>query len=476
MASNIYSYVLSYKNGTYSRVYGSATREAREVLRLLERGVPATALLCTRLRDKQEYLHGTYAGTVVVPANSPLLRRDLSEITPLYLNMGAGNEIQQAESRLVQSKLLVGRDAARRELNLTNRVLSAIFGPTTTNEALLEEKRQSFLLREKFGNALRGNSAFKRLLDRQANHLDVSTLIKEGFLPVECGVSEFTRGDAEYIFGGMKSETYSVESIVRTEDMYLREDVSIESTFKVPGIPLHTVHSTGLYERVTTARVGLYEISNSMLEWCENLLHRLKDSRPPDLGPIDRGTLLNVFAEDREWVNDDSGLIGQVSRDMIGRTKSCSVILVSSDRKLARQISRSANIHVFRVEPIQVIAQFPGRVWGRSWDDIHADTLWEKRNTTYPFPSKPVKIYFDTGSVASACSNLDHVEAGSVYYTRELLSTGFLPNSHKRYSTVRRVPHTQDTLTFEQFGPMQDNRGGTRVRTRPHRGARYSKY
>jgi hypothetical protein len=366
---------------------------------------------------------------------------------------------------------LIGKEGARREIAFSKRVSDAIFGISGTLEALLSDKRHVSSQRDQYGGALRGNSAFKRLLDRTANHLDPSLLIQEGFLPVGQGVLEFTISDAIYIFEGMKSETYTVESIIRTEDMYLREDVSMESTFKVPNIPLSTIGSMGPVVRYTSAKTGLYEVSSTMLEWCERLFTKLKIERILWQSPIPRDRLLSLYAEDREWVNDDTGLIGLISRHMAGKTKVDTVILVSSDRKLARQAAKSANCRVLRAEPKGVIQCFPSKVWGQVWDDLPYETLWSRRDLSQMEQNRPSAVFFDTGSMAAACSKLESVEVGSqrIIYSKELIQAGRHPSTNLRYSTCRLQPVTQEYLQFEVFYPMQDTRGG-HVKAKPPRG------
>lgn len=69
-SENLYLYTHAYRGGRCQRIYGSATRELRQTLSLLEEGQARMPILCRRLRDKQEYLHGTYAEKIFVPTNA----------------------------------------------------------------------------------------------------------------------------------------------------------------------------------------------------------------------------------------------------------------------------------------------------------------------------------------------------------------------------------------------------------------------
>jgi hypothetical protein len=65
---NIYRFVWSYKDGRYQRIYGSAMNELKQASESLAAGRPVHLSLCNRLRDKQQYLFGTYSDKIFVPA------------------------------------------------------------------------------------------------------------------------------------------------------------------------------------------------------------------------------------------------------------------------------------------------------------------------------------------------------------------------------------------------------------------------
>jgi len=234
---------------------------------------------------------------------------------PLYESVGSQNMFQAVEQRLVRTKALIGRREAEREVEKTLKTHDALIGMTSTMYAFEKWKQARSIARRKFDSALQANTAFSRLLSRSANGTEVETLIKEGFLSVGCGVTAFTKWDAKWLFSGGKGETFTIENLTTTEDMFIRSEVSTEESFKVGGIPLQfTTHGKTRVEE-TTCRVGLYQINSDMLSWSDRTLANLRERRSMTNSILRPSDLIDVFKEDLEWVNDDTMLVAQCLRD-----------------------------------------------------------------------------------------------------------------------------------------------------------------
>jgi hypothetical protein len=454
--ANLYTYVLCYKNGTYSRVYGSATNELRIVLQNLDRGEQDTPILCARLRMKQEYLHGTYGASVMVNRLPDLTRSDGTIVLPAYRNLGPANTIQQAESRLVRAKMLMTRTEASMLLEKSKRIEEGLIGIEDPLEVELGSKRISKRKREEYEGALRANSAFQRLLSRSANGTEVDKLVKEGFLNLTCGVKDFTKRDAFDLYRGLYSESYTIDNLIKTEDMYFSDEIADPGTFSVPGLLLKPIFSSGERLVQTTTKVGLYQISQSMLAWCEDLTKRLKSARRPN-SVLDAETLIRVFNEDREWVNDDDGLVGLISLDAAerGSTQLESIILVTDDRKLSGRVARSANILVYRVPAKDAILVSQQEVLN-SKSNFSLSTIWGSINhELHPKTPKPYRLYVDTGSVSAAASKMLVSPEGPPglikYKSFEPIFSGYVThgNTQRRVSKISKFQ--EEEISYARF-------------------------
>lgn len=432
---NLFLSVKAYRGGGYDRLYGTATREVDQCLSSLDKGIGSNPTLCLRLRDRQDYLHGTYAEKVLVPPKS-IMKFGVQPLPePLYLATGGQNRYQSFENRLLRTKTLLGRRDAEREVERTLKVSQAIFGAKPTPIVDLEWKRERFQARKKFGMALQANTAFKHLLDKKASVKDVSALIEQGFLSINTGVTEFSEWDALFLFSGAKKGTVSIEDLTCSEDMFLRKDVSTEESFKVGGIRLNPIVGRQAKPTTTVCKVGLYQINSTMEEWATSMESKLQEAREEAGKPLQPWQVHKVFDTDPEWVNDDTMLIAQCLRDTGERTSSiASVILVSGDRRLANQMANTCNVTVIRCMPSDIIRKFPNNVW-TSMTELPVHEVWNVVQHPHGIPT-PACIYLDTGSVASACSNMASGEAeglAGVIYRKDLIETGW-DASGKRYA------------------------------------------
>jgi len=458
---NLYLSVKAYRGGGYDRLYGSATQEAIQCLGRLDRGKGATPVLCSRLRDRQEYLHGTYADKILIPPERFKKRGVVALPDPLYESVGSQNMFQAVEQRLVRTKALIGRREAEREVEKTLKTHDALIGMTSTMYAFEKWKQARSIARRKFDSALQANSAFSRLLARCANGTEVETLIKQGFLSVGCGVTAFTKWDAKWLFSGGKGEAFSIENLTTTEDMFIRSEVSTEESFKVGGIPLSfTTHGKTRVEE-TSCRVGLYQINSDMLSWSNKVLEDLRERREIRKEILRPTDLLEVFNKDLEWVNDDTLLVAQCLHDTEQFTKFFCVALVSDDRRLANQMANTANVNVYRISPRDVVTALPHKSWN-SQTVIDVGELWalhwiniDQQNKV----NRPRKVYIDSGSVSAFCARYSRGMDGEgtevdKIYRRELISYG-RDHDGRRYSQYRIAEQPVTTrVRVETFRPI----------------------
>jgi len=430
--ANSYLYVKAYKGGTYSRVYGTAINEARYVLSEMDSGRPATVVLCARLREKQEYLHATYAQNVLVPPR-PDEPGELGKAlpTPLYKAAGAAAFVQAAERRLLATKRTLTRPQAEVELTRTKRICETIFGLDNVKE---KEHLDRLARREKtkqFDHALRANAAVARLLDRCATGDEVGILQREGFLNVGTGVLDINRQDVEWLVRGGRGEIYAIQDILRSEDMFVRTEVSLEESMKVPGLVLVTqMEGEKPLIRVTKAKVGLWKVDGTQEEWADNLIASLLKYREYGINPGPQ-ELIRALNENREWVSDDAILVE--SARMITHGKPVGTIaLVSADIRLGRHISKATGFHVVIVLPEIVIRLFKREAWSASSIQLTEEEEVSFRKILYLEERIPAveTILYDTGSFSASAMRYGENKNDSGH------KTGTMFKSDHRYTEV----------------------------------------
>lgn len=421
---NLYLSVRAYRGGGYDRLYGTSARELQECITRLERGESFTPILSLRLRDRQEYLHGTYAEKVFVPERDYLSSFRGNLPTPLYTASGGQNRFTAHENRLIRTRHVLQRPDAELEYDRTIRIRDALLGPWDSVQSAdthyaLERGRA----RREFGMALNANSAFKNLLDRDATIKDVHSLLKDAhFKHVNVGVVEFSILDANWIFNGAKGDVYSIEDLTSSEDIFLREEVSVEETLKVGNLTLHPIIGPVRKDIRTSSKVGLYQINQSMEQWAEGLANRITAERDRQGGPVDHLSLLRIFEEDPEWVNDDTLLIQMCLRDTANFAKaSCAVLLVSNDNRLGNQMANTCNVTVYRIGSLDYVLYCTNRGMDPQARQVDPKDLTHLLKLRTSQRGSIRFVYIDTGSVASACAEL-------------------VPSDDRPQNVMRRIP------------------------------------
>jgi hypothetical protein len=357
--ANTYLYLLAYKNGTYARVYASAISEARQCVAQLDSGVPASPVLCQRLREKQEYLHATYAQSVMVPPK-PLLKGAFGQDpVPLYTASGSVAFLQGAERRLIATRKVITRLDAEVEAQRSLRIHLFLFGTETGPRQVLLNQLEHRLAAENYGHAFRANAAVKSLLDREASGHEVTELIREfGFKDSGSGRKVLSLDDIMWLCSGGKGVAYTIDDLLPSYDMYLREEVSLEETMRVPGINLTPKIGKHYVTKTTVAKIGIWDTNPSLDAWADRFIGQMNLTREMGIIPSARD-VLSFLREDREWVSDDSIIIESVRQDTFGLPNQ-TVLVVTTDRKLCKTISEATGNYVVIVHP-DVLIYFSGQ-------------------------------------------------------------------------------------------------------------------
>jgi len=458
---NTYLSMKSFRGGGYDRLYGTAVEESKVVIAENERGLPSYAIISEILRDNDELAFATFANYVAVP--------DLEEIapdpdmpTPLYKRAGVRNEVTSVEGRLVNAKRLVTKPQAQVEWARTKRIQDYIF---SGKDILLSEdlsKCKRAQRRGKLYGALRGNTAFMNLLERKGSNKDIMDLLSQRWQTVSFGQSEFTVEHANWLSRGAKGETLNIYDIPSSYDMFVRKEVSLEESLKVGGINLRVQGASDWMPQKTVAKVGLYEITKPMEQWCDDKIDALIAIKADKGRPLHRHELMPIFTEDREWVNDDTSLIQMcidITREMPPHSQVC---LISNDRRLANQMSHQTNTVVILVDPACLPRVFPEKVWNEAskLTALEVFMKYPKNRFSYGYLKIPVAVLIDTGSVSSALSRLEVDDSSGVtkFFERRYTVCGLTPSGHRFDEYEKRELHFESYLTISKsFDPDRRN-------------------
>lgn len=475
LAKNLYSYIKCYKHGTYERVYGTSTNELQGVITDLENDKPSEPWFSKRLRDKQEYLHGTYAEFVFVPEQREISSPYWNVPRPIYKEAGTSVGISGVEGRLIRAKRLIGTKAARVLVDQRDRIIQVINGISSVNELDRMKKVESLNKRKKFEGALSANSAFQRLLKRCANDTDVSKLLADLTMkPVRYGSRYFDMEHAIWLHKGGKGRTLSLLDIRESEDMYVYSELSLENSLRISGIPLNIIFNNwNKPVQKTVKKIGLYEISSSQEEWadkiCSNLLTSAEVQRP-----ISRLKVLDIFHEDLEWVNDDSAIISKIFREKATRPNVSCAILVSGDKKLAQQITKSTGMFVILYLPVDILKCLRRKTWCsksiiHAWELLPYDPSLRRTIGNSEDPT----VYLDSGSMMSAAVQFDWTTSENTgvienFVIKSLVGIEREPHRKAIYAMDKVDIHKSKRLSSQIFRPEAAGKRGRNTRFRAY--------
>jgi hypothetical protein len=439
----------------------------------LEKGQVSLPILCKRLRDRQEYLHGTYAEKIFIPTKEHMASFAEKLPEPLIRASEGSNLYASFERRLERTRHVVTRSDAEREWENTLRIRERLLSRyQTTMEAEERQRFEKRRARSEFGDALNSNVAFSHLLDRKGSINDVIQLTKENFHVVNCGALHFTKWDAEWLFLGGKSESFSIEDLSFNEDLFLRSEISEDENLRVGSIPLYPL--LGKPRRVvTTTTVGLYQIGSGMYEWASDLTRRLVQHREQLGRPLTAEDALQDYELDPEWVNDDSLIISQCRRDTSHLSKTRGdVILISADKRLGNQLANSCNVAVHRIDPRDYIAWSQRTEVGLrlAKDPFIVASYLGRYKATDP---DRILMYTDTGSLNSFLARLEYSQSNDMK-VHKFDSAVRLPDGRRQVTydlvdipgvgTNLRSFYHAPVVRQRRFKPIEPMHGETRSR------------
>jgi len=417
-----------------------------------------------KLRDKQEYLHGTYAEKVFIPTENFRGSFEAEMPPPLYELGSAGNTLASYEGRLIAQKVLITKTKAKIEVERTDRTNDILFGYQTVGSLKAEKKRLSQESRASFEGALSANTAFSRLLARKATRGDEEELMKDkAFHTILTGAKEFTLKHAEWIDRGMVSDTYSIRDILKCEDMYLRSEVSTEEDMKVSGISRVWERNGKEVMTETKTEVGLWKSTPSVYEWAHrvgNILSAERDNYGPTLP---RNLVATIFYENREHVADDPLVVAKVldyanKPDLLITDVGC---IVTQDRNLCRAAASKSGRAIARLSTYGVVKIL------KNLNNIQEDTIaLEGDKTGYISQiSRKMKIRIgftivDTGSVDEMLMRHDFTDIGEGGQKPYSFNTSsFFTRKGKRHEILTYTPIKVEVKTLDDLRSFRDPNG-----------------
>jgi hypothetical protein len=239
-------------------------------------------------------------------------------------------------------------------------------------------------------------------------------------------VRHFEEMHAHFVFNGGKDNVYSIQDLTISEDMFLRTEVSVEESLKVPNIPLTLPdHSGRLTTKMTKSQVGLWKIDQSQFEWAQAHADRLREMALKQR-PLTRVQVMSQYNSDRTWVSDDEPIMGLIREDLRGVSATTRIyVIITSDRKLCKLIQKmfltpvmqllprelvyyvNSNIRDFDVNDLIKIQTY---VRTKARDKIRGIRYWDHRDPL---------VIMDTGAWAS---ELVKYESGKDFDTSAALS------------------------------------------------------
>jgi hypothetical protein len=257
---------------------------------------------------------------------------------------------------------------------------------------------------------------------------------------------------ANWLFKGAKGSTLGLFDIPSTSDMYVRAEVSVEESLKVGDIQLNVQGKTDWIPQRTVTKVGLYEISSTMEQWCDDKTDALIAIRDEKGAPLTRSEILPVFCKDREWINDDSLLIEECIDRTTQYNSTDVVALISKDKRLANQMSRQANVSIALIDPASLVKAFPNKTWC-STSQLTSEEVFAKypKTRSKVLGQKPKFVLIDFGSLASSLSNLEKVDdglGGVQLYRVDPVSSRHLDDGRREEVVKRTAVFEPSTLSF----------------------------
>jgi hypothetical protein len=413
---NTFLYMLSYKHGTYTRVYATAIQELRNAVDDIAQNKPFNyPILSDRLRQKQEYLHYTYDNLVLVPQRDKIslkesIGKKAEKLSPIYQSKQPNCYTQGVVKRLIATRNVLDRRGAELEIAYSDKLAVYLFGTRNFRDSEKLRKQSSLEQRKEYEYALRGNSAAQRLLDRVATGNEPAQLIKDGWLVSTAGQRDLWLDQIRWVCEGMYDidHVYTAEDIPQNFELYLTEELSLTNAMRVPDIPLISRTKQGIIARTTKAKFGLYQVPDQEIVWSKQVILELKRLRELYQGrPPDNKDILRVVSNTREYVSDDPIIIQLVTEAV--KLDVRSIVIFTNDRKLVQHIA-------WRFPATTVIRMLPRILWfALKKNSVPTDReatgfLYEYRKRFSDVHTTPTKGFVDSGSYTEFLSTLQEDE------------------------------------------------------------------
>jgi len=142
--------------------------------------------------------------------------------------------------------------------------------------------------------------------------------------------------------------------------MYLRDEVSLEETLRVPKIPQTVLfNNRPARMRESEARIGLWKVTAELEDWADDIVESLvREREESELDTLPREVARTLLRRRPEWVGDDAVIIGEILETLRGRPPAA-IFLVSNDKRLARAIAQATKSIVYCANVADVILMSP---------------------------------------------------------------------------------------------------------------------
>jgi len=414
-AKNLYLYVICYRGGGHSRVYGTSAQEILSTFKKLEEtGSYEIPRLTMQLRDKENYLRITYKDKVFVPDKQyQSLFSETALPPPLYKDGGIENKITAGESRLVGAKLLIGEASAKIEQDKTIKLKSVIFGLIDVTGQKKKDKIQLMEARAEFEGSLSTNTAVARLLQKKGSDSDADALMKSSFFHMsQNGAREFTMAHASWVNDGCKSDVFDLRDLRRPEDMYIRDEISTEEDLKISGLQRIWKRKGEYVLTESRATVGLWNVTDDQYANAAHILERLRKAREMVEGStLPKSVVANIYYNNRENIADDTLILQRAIEKASNYTMSSHFcVIVTEDHKLCDSVARKSGFICLRISPASLLEAF-GADTANLTELIDGKPLvFNQKVDLQGFarfsPDKLADVYVDTGSLQSTLARV----------------------------------------------------------------------
>jgi hypothetical protein len=420
-----------------------------------------------KLRDKQEYLHGTYAEKVFVPteAFSSGFRSNLPP--PLYELGSANNKLASYEARLLAAKVLLTRTQAEIEVERTDRTNDVLFGFESTGSLKMKKSHLSRVGRAAFEDALSANTAFARLLARKATKGDEDKLRKDpAFRVVLSGAKEFTLQHARWIHEGLQSETYTFRDLLKCQDMFLRSEVSSEEDMKVSDVGRLWMRNGKEVITHTRTEVGLWKVSPGMFNWAQKVETKLKEWRQQTgLLTLPRTDVARIYLDNREEVADDPLIVAkleEISRKGLPTDFAC---VISQDKRLCKTAASRCGISIIRLSTYAMPLLFEGADMENKIMALEGNIDLIGEYVEFPQNPRIIHTMVDSGSLFEMLMKHVETDIGEGAKTYQFQTMRFFQDQEgKRHEVVSYTPtSTTGKVSFSLLAKKRDPNGNPLV-------------